>query len=152
MPTAIHRFVESARRGENPRVVGRVRSGWVVLGDPQVVRGYSLLLPDPVVPHLNSLGGEARAEFLDDMAAIGDALLEVTGALRINYEILGNLEPALHAHIIPRFADEPAHLRTKPIWSHDWDAAPAFDERLHRDLMDAIRQELTRQRIIAQNT
>ena len=41
------------------------------------------------------------------MATIGDALLEVTGAFRINYEILGNLEPALHAHIIPRYLNEP---------------------------------------------
>ena len=27
-----------------------VDSGWAVLGDPQITRGYCLLLPDPVVP------------------------------------------------------------------------------------------------------
>ena len=29
-----------------------------MLGDPQITRGYCLLLPDPVVPHLNSLIGD----------------------------------------------------------------------------------------------
>ena len=104
MPTAIHRQVEAARRGELARVIARMRSGWAVLGDPQITRGYCLLLPDPVVTDLNALSGDARRQFLDDMAALGDAVLAVTGAERINYEILGNVEPALHAHVIPRHA------------------------------------------------
>jgi hypothetical protein len=29
------------------------------MGDPQVLRGYCLLLPDPVVPHLNAMVPEA---------------------------------------------------------------------------------------------
>ena len=49
-------------------------SGWAVLGDPQVLRGYCLLLPDPVVAHLNDLSGRARSQFLDDMARLGDAV------------------------------------------------------------------------------
>ncbi|MEY4094052.1 MAG: hypothetical protein RLZZ53_1251, partial [Acidobacteriota bacterium] len=91
MPTAIHRQVEAARTGLLPRVITRMPSGWAVLGDPQITRGYCLLLPDPVVPDLNSLAGEARAQFLRDMAALGDAVLAATGAERINYEILGNV-------------------------------------------------------------
>lgn len=138
MTTAIHRFVESARAGTHPSLVCRMPSGWLIMGEKQVRPGYCLLLPDPVVPHLNALIGESRATFLRDMALAGDAILEVTGALRINYEMLGNLEPALHAHIIPRAADEPEHLRTKPIWSYDWDAAPRFDAA--RD--DALRRAI----------
>ena len=49
MTTAIHRQVEAARRGELERVIARMLSGWAVLGDPQITRGYCLLLPDPVV-------------------------------------------------------------------------------------------------------
>ena len=127
MPTAIHRQVEAARRGELSRVIARMRSGWAVLGDPQITRGYCLLLPDPVVPDLNALSGDARRQFLDDMAALGDAVLAVTGAERINYEILGNVEPALHAHVIPRHATEEPHLRRQAVWLHDWKAAPPVD-------------------------
>ena len=55
MITLIHRRVEEARQGINPAVICRVPSGWVVLGDVQFLHGYSLLLPDPVVPSLNAL-------------------------------------------------------------------------------------------------
>ena len=136
MPTAIHRQVEAARRGELERVVARMLSGWAVLGDPQITRGYCLLLPDPVVRDLNALTGDERRQFLGDMAALGDAVLAVTGAERINYEILGNVEPALHAHVIPRHATEDPELRKKPVWLHDWTAAPPLD----RDSLALARQ------------
>jgi diadenosine tetraphosphate (Ap4A) HIT family hydrolase len=102
-------------------------SGWAVLGDPQITRGYCLLLPDPVVPDLNALTGDARRQFLDDMAALGDAVLAATDAERINYEILGNVEPALHAHVIPRYTAEDPERRRTPVWLHDWKTAPAID-------------------------
>ncbi|MGE0863108.1 MAG: HIT family protein [Vicinamibacterales bacterium] len=139
MPTAIHRQVAAARAGQLARVVTRMASGWAVLGDPQITSGYCLLLPDPVVPDLNGLTGSARQRFLDDMAALGDAVLAATGAERINYEILGNVEPALHAHVIPRFATEDPALRTKPVWLHDWTAAPAFEAATLAGLQERIR-------------
>ena len=126
--TAIDRQVEAARRGDLARVIKKMTSGWAVLGDPQITRGYCLLLPDPVVPHLNSLTGAAREQFLRDMTTLGDAVLAVTGAERVNYEILGNVEPALHAHVIPRHAAEDPDLRKKAVWLHDWSAAPALDD------------------------
>ncbi|HKT74521.1 MAG TPA: hypothetical protein VJQ47_16655 [Steroidobacteraceae bacterium] len=142
--TAIHRQVAAAREGREPRVIARVFSGWVLLGERQFLRGYTLLLPDPVVPTLNALGAHERSVFLLDVARIGDAVLKVTGAARINYAILGNLEPALHAHIIPRYANEPEPVRTQHPWAHDWNAGPAFDREAHRELAESLRKELTR--------
>jgi diadenosine tetraphosphate (Ap4A) HIT family hydrolase len=117
-----------------------VPSGWVVLGDVQFLRGYSLLLPDPVVPDLNALSGTQRHQFLKDMAILGDALLQVTGADRINYEILGNSEAALHAHVFPRYANEPEDLRQKPAWFYDWGKAPEFSLERDRSVMNEIAQ------------
>ena len=142
--TAIHRFVEQLRAGTLARVISRMPSGWAVLGDPQILRGYSLLLPDPVVTDLNALAGGARTQYLADMARLGDAVLQVTGAERINYEILGNVEPALHAHVIPRFADEPSEGRRTAIWFHDWTVAPPYDAARDRPLAEAIARVLTR--------
>ena len=124
--TLIHRRVAEARAGTNPSVIAQLRSGWAVLGDAQVVHGYCLLLPDPVVPDLNALAGAARTQFLADLVAFGDVLLEVTQGRRINYEILGNLEPALHAHLFPRYDSEPQALRHRPVWSYDWSLAKPF--------------------------
>ena len=117
-------------------------SGWAVIAETQIMVGYCLLLPDPVVPHLNAMDRLHQELFLRDMALLGDAVLEVTGAVRINYEMLGNLEPALHAHIIPRYDDQSDPLRTKPIWLYDWTRGEAFSEEQHGGLLRSIRTVL----------
>jgi diadenosine tetraphosphate (Ap4A) HIT family hydrolase len=142
MTTLIHQWVEECRAGSNPRTIARVTSGWVVLGNSQFLAGYSLLLPDPVVTDLNALSIQARKALLHEVGIVGDALLAVTGAVRINYEILGNLEPALHVHLFPRFEAESDELRTKPVWFYDWDAAPAFEQSKDAPLMEEIRNYL----------
>jgi diadenosine tetraphosphate (Ap4A) HIT family hydrolase len=146
MPTAIHRQVAAAAAGTLPRLIGRLPSGWAVLGDPQILPGYALLLPDPVVSDLNALVGEERDRFLRDMARLGDAVLAVTGAERVNYEILGNVEPALHAHVIPRYSWEAPATRRTPVWLHDWAAAPAFDPERDRPLAGELARYLAAER------
>jgi diadenosine tetraphosphate (Ap4A) HIT family hydrolase len=142
--TAIHRRVRACRDAEDPTLIGRLSSGWVVLGDPQVLRGYCLLLPDPVVPHLNAMDASAQGAFLADVARLGDAVLAVTDALRINYAIFGNLEPALHAHVFPRYANEPESLRTANPWAYDWSQAPRFDVARDGALIARLRAALIR--------
>jgi diadenosine tetraphosphate (Ap4A) HIT family hydrolase len=134
--------VEQARAGTNDKALCRLPSGWAVVGDVQFLQGYCLLLPDPVVPSLNDLSGLARTAFLSDMATIGDAILKVTNATRINYEILGNSEPELHAHIFPRYADEPTERRRMPVWFYDWSTAPAYDEAIHGALRRQLQEAL----------
>jgi diadenosine tetraphosphate (Ap4A) HIT family hydrolase len=142
--TAIHSQVIAAREGREPRVIARLFSGWALFGERQFVRGYALLLPDPVAPNLNSLGARERIAFLSDMSRLGDALLKVTGAARINYAIFGNQEPALHAHVIPRYTDEPEALRTAQPWAYDWSAAPAFERASFEELAASLLRELSR--------
>ncbi|MDH3977180.1 MAG: hypothetical protein OEU86_01590 [Gammaproteobacteria bacterium] len=142
MPTLIHQRVEECRTGTYPKAICKVTSGWVVLGDVQFVRGYCLLLPDPVVAHLNDMAEEQRKVFLHEMSVLGDVLLEITGAVRINYEMIGNVEPALHAHLFPRYDDEPEALRLKPVWFYDWDSAPVFNRDRDKPLMAKIAQRL----------
>jgi diadenosine tetraphosphate (Ap4A) HIT family hydrolase len=56
-----------------------------------------------------------RAQYCLDAARAGDALLAVTSAYRINYETWGNLDPALHTHIVPGYRDEPEPQRFQPV-------------------------------------
>lgn len=144
MPLIFER-VEQARSGVNPKVICKMESGWAVMGDVQFLPGYCLLLPDPVVPSLNHLELEARTQFLSDMTLIGDALLEVTNAYRINYEILGNSEPELHVHIFPRFDSEPDEKRRMPAWFYDWKNAPQFSLEEHGELQQKIKAAIQRQ-------
>lgn len=136
--TAIHRMVERCRAADYPALVARLPSGWAVMGERQVFAGYCLLLPDPVVPHLNALAGSAREQFLSDLARLGDAVLTATSGLRINYAMFGNVEPALHAHVIPRYVDEPLETRTAQPWAFDWGLAPAYTEDIYGDLRRRI--------------
>jgi len=114
MPTLIHKRVRLAQQSENNTVICRMPSGWAVLGDRQFIRGYCLLLADPVVDDINDLTGIERTQYLNDTVTIGDALLEVTDAFRINYSILGNSDAALHTHIHPRYMSEPEKQRRGP--------------------------------------
>ena len=138
----IHSEVAAARARLNPAVIGRARSGWFVLASVQLVPGKCMLLPDPVVGSINDLTLQARASFLSDMIGLGDALLHVTNAYRINYEILGNSEPVLHAHVTPRYLSEPEHLRRGPAWLYDEAAALRFDADRDNALLRRVGQRL----------
>jgi len=144
MATVIHERVQLCRDNAYEKCIAKMPSGWAVLGDVQFLQGYCLLLPDPVVPDLNAMNMAQRQSFLLDMTQLGDAVLSVTKAVRINYEMLGNLEPALHAHVFPRFDDETDELRTSPVWFYDWQAGPQFDSKTHQPLIDRIKAELAR--------
>lgn len=145
---SVSKQVESARAGAEPALVCQVPSGWVVLCTMQYLRGYSILLPDPVVPSLNDLTRQQRASYLCDMAIVGDALLEVTGAYRINYAIMGNSDQVLHAHIVPRYRNEPDEFRLNVPWSYPQEVMSTlvFDLDRDKDLMsklnDAIKKRV----------
>ena len=132
--------VETCRSGTNPALICPLPSGWVVLCDMQFLRGYCILLADPVVADLNALNQQQRARFLCDMALVGDALLEVTGAYRINYAIMGNSDPFLHTHIVPRYMHEPEELRKGLPWSYPKDVINArpSDPQSDQDLIRKI--------------
>ena len=112
--------------------------------DTQWLPGACLLLADPVVASLNDLDKTARVAFLLDMSNLGDALLKVTGAHRINYSILGNGEPYLHAHLFPRYPHEPEPMRNQPVSVYPnevWQKRP-FDPIRDTTLMQTLRTVL----------
>jgi diadenosine tetraphosphate (Ap4A) HIT family hydrolase len=132
--------------GQEPRLIAHLPSGYAVLAENQFLEGYCILLATPMVGKLNDLGLQARVQFLMDMAALGDAVISATGAVRANYGIYGNLDPFLHAHVWPRFANEPETQRTLPPLAMPvelrTDPATTFDPGCHADLMERIRDAL----------
>jgi diadenosine tetraphosphate (Ap4A) HIT family hydrolase len=133
--------VLSARAGTNPTLICKVPSGWALMCDLQFLHGYCILQADPTVESLNTLDDPQRARFLLDMALIGDAIQEVTGAYRVNYFIGGNTDPLLHAHIVPRYLSEPEELRKGLPWSYPavHDPSAAFDLERDRKLITALK-------------
>ena len=136
MLTEIHQWVEAAREGSNPRVIAKLNGAWLLLGESQFLPGYMLVVPDPVMPDLNAMPLTARDRLFQQVGIVGDALLATTDAARINYEILGNLQPALHVHIFPRYEHD--DLRSKPVWFYDWEKGPKFDAQRDSELITKI--------------
>lgn len=145
MTTAIHRRLDLLQSQRDPTVIGRVPSGYWVLGEVQVRLGYSLLIPDPIVSDLNALSADARAQFLLDWGRLSQVTQTALGALRVNLAIFGNVEPALHAHLIPRFATEPPLQQPLQPWALDWEHAPRFDPHTHQSLIAQLRQQAVRE-------
>jgi diadenosine tetraphosphate (Ap4A) HIT family hydrolase len=87
---------------------------------------------------------EERVQFFRDMAILGDALLDVTGAYRINYEILGNTDAALHAHVFPRYLTEPEDKRNGPVWLYEreYRRSVVFNAQRDADLKSQIAEAI----------
>ncbi|MFD1125226.1 HIT family protein [Lentilactobacillus raoultii] len=108
--------IRAAINGTNPMVMATLPGGFAVMGDTQFLPGYSVLLPRRVVGSLNELSLSERTLFLTDMSILGDAVLYATKAVRVNYDILGNSDQFLHAHVFPRYRHESADRLKLPVW------------------------------------
>jgi diadenosine tetraphosphate (Ap4A) HIT family hydrolase len=143
MSTSIHRKVHAANLGEYEFAIIKLKSGWVMAAEKPLVPGYCLLFSDPVVKDLNSLNEAERAQYCVDMSRVGDALLKVTNAEQINYETWGNLDRALHTHIVPRYANEEREKRVLPVCrAYDGAQTPTFDPVLNAQFVQKMREFL----------
>jgi diadenosine tetraphosphate (Ap4A) HIT family hydrolase len=140
--------VAAARAGRNPTVLARLRTGWAAIGDYQLLPGYCVLLYDGACDHLHDLPRAERSALLDDVGLLGEAVAAACARLdpafrRVNYEILGNTYPQLHAHVHPRYGWEPTERRGRPVWLYPdlHDQAHALDAR-HDELRVALVAEL----------
>ena len=99
--------IKMIKQGSNPYFVMELDSGYVVLGDHQLFKGYSLLLLKNHTEELHMLTDADRKIFLEDMSLLGKALYEIYSPRKMNYEHLGNSVNHLHWHIFPRHHDDP---------------------------------------------
>jgi diadenosine tetraphosphate (Ap4A) HIT family hydrolase len=138
--------IGSAERGENPTVFARMRSGFAVIGDSQLLPGYCLLLASHQVNHLTDLPLAERTVYLQDMSLLGEAIMQVCRPLRMNYEILGNYDHYLHAHVFPRYDWEPTERRESPVWLYPdtvrADLSVAYSEEVHGQLRQNLADTL----------
>ncbi|MCO8274507.1 diadenosine tetraphosphate hydrolase [Actinoplanes sp. TRM 88003] len=142
--------IGAALRGDNPTVLARLEASFAVIGDHQFLPGYCVLLTDdPAVTCLTDLPRARRLAFLADMDLLGEAVTNVcqrfdSAFRRVNFSILGNLDPYLHAHVQARYTWEPADMAKGPVWGYPRQTRLAAETALDRQ-HDALRSELTRE-------
>lgn len=96
------------------------------------------------VEHLDELDDDQLASFMSDVREVGRAVREVTGASRMNYAVLGNVYPHLHAHVIPRGGSGDAKPDRSP-WQHPEPAnslGPQQLEEVVKQLRRSLRIEI----------
>ena len=135
--------IQSAIDGTNPMVMAHLPGGFAVYGDTQFLPGYSVLLPNRQVASLNQLTTAESTAFLQSMRTLGDAILQATNCERINYDILGNTDQFLHAHVFPRYITESLERRIKPVWLYSPDHWYDDQYSCDADRDDALRQSIT---------
>ncbi len=89
-------------------------------------RGYCVLVLKRHAVELDDLSTEERSALMEDITRVTSAVRQVCKPRKINYEILGNMVPHVHVHIIPRYEADPAWDRA--AWFALPDEASLTDE------------------------
>jgi diadenosine tetraphosphate (Ap4A) HIT family hydrolase len=111
----------------------------VFLHEDQFFPGYVLLVLRRHVTELYDLTAAERATLMEEVSRVAQALARVFRPVKMNYELLGNLVPHIHWHLVPRLATDPG-LRG-PIWTVEHQPAPLAPAAA-RDRIEAIRRAL----------
>ncbi len=136
--------IEQIQNGTNPYFVRETNTGYVVIGDQQRIRGYTVFLCKRHATELHELESAFRDEFLHEMALVAEAVYRAFHPDKLNYSLLGAGRGLhMHWHIHPRRqGDTP---QPGPVWQlgrelSDPRFTPAPDElrALKAALSDAL--------------
>jgi diadenosine tetraphosphate (Ap4A) HIT family hydrolase len=87
----------------------------VTLNRDQFFPGYSFVFARRHVTELFHLDRQTRQTVMEEVTTVAAALYNLFKPAKINYELLGNMVPHMHWHLVPRFTTDP--LWPRPIWS-----------------------------------
>jgi len=112
--------------------VAELRYCYVMLNRDQYFKGYCFVFTKTHVTELFHLDVESRSGIIEEMNSVAAALFRLFTPTKINYELLGNMVPHLHWHLVPRFTTDP--LWPRPIWSEPHEplelTAAEYEERI----------------------
>ena len=112
-----------AATNEHWDLVGAMSTASLYLSKNQTYRGHCQLIFDRRhACRADQLAPDEWRAFCDDLYIAQRAVLQVTRADHINVELLGNVVPHLHWHIVPRYFTDPRW--GMPIWTTPWSAMP----------------------------
>lgn len=138
--------IEMIKNGANPYFVKELKTGYVVIGDHQRIKGYSLFLCKEHQTELHFLKPSFRDGFLHEMSIVAEAVYNAFKPDKLNYELLGAGKGLhMHWHIFPRRAGDTP--KPGPVWQlgdelHDDTYLP--DKTELEDLKKRLNAELVK--------
>ena len=111
--------IQMIKEGNNPYFVKELETGYVVLGDNQHFKGYTIFLCKQHATELHELDADFKLKFLEEMSLVGEAVSRAFPCEKMNYELLGNGDSHLHWHLFPRVSGdlgECGHNGKGPVW------------------------------------
>lgn len=88
---------------------------YVMLNRDQFFPGYSFVFTKDHVTELFHLERESRQTVMEEVTLVAAALYNLFKPDKMNYELLGNMVPHMHWHVVPRFGSD--RLWPRPIWA-----------------------------------
>jgi diadenosine tetraphosphate (Ap4A) HIT family hydrolase len=125
---------------EHGYTVADLRLSRLRLAANQFPPGYCVLICTKHVRESYHLTRKEQSLFFSDMMCAAQAIELVFNPVKMNFQLLGNLVPHLHVHIVPRYYGDPAPGR--PIGPGDSVIMLAPQEYVER--VRLIQEALTR--------
>ena len=116
--------IELIKQGKNPHFVKELETGYVVIGDGQYFKGYTLFLAKEHVTELHQMEYETKIKFLEEMSIVQEAVAKAFPAEKMNIELLGNGDAHVHWHLFTRKARDMkgyGHNGRGPVWWVPWE-------------------------------
>lgn len=132
--------IELIRQNNNPALVIELKTGYVVFGDHQFYRGYTLFLCKLHKNELYELDSDFRRQFLWEMSIVAEAIAQVFIPVKMNYELLGNTDAHLHWHLFPRHKDDADPKR--PVWVLRHNIRHSKKSKLTESFVEQYKQQL----------
>jgi diadenosine tetraphosphate (Ap4A) HIT family hydrolase len=93
-------------RGRPNDVIAELEASYLIADEDAPIKGYCFLLLKRHAVELYELSTQEANDFMHDVQRTSRALHEITGAVKLNYEIHGNTIPHLHPHLFPRYVGD----------------------------------------------
>ncbi|QLY81548.1 HIT family protein [Clostridium intestinale] len=106
--------IEMIKQKSNPYFVMELETGYVVIGDHQHFKGYTLFLCKHHVSELHELPKDLRVKYLEEMSIVAEAAYNAFKPEKMNYELLGNGDSHVHWHLFPRVTGDTP--KKGPVW------------------------------------
>lgn len=135
--------INMIQQGRNPYFVAELDTGYIVIADYQYFKGYTIFLCKQDVRELHELNNEFKIKFLEEMSIVSEAVYHSFEPIKLNIELLGNIDSHVHWHIVPRYGTDP--FPHGPAWLTDDKLLRSEEAKPSKDQLEILKSKLLKE-------